>query len=230
MEIVRQKQMRTTLYLGYHSIVIYVVDGIGIYNFKVGKLAGKLLFEVVVSHDGIVGETEVISVKQLEDISENLGAVASVDFLDNEIYRLRLIILLLAPSGYIGIQKRLIDVLICYLRRCNRFASDTILQRNGLVAHIGINLLLVSNGLIRSDKRCIIRIRMERDTVMLVFLANLLYSVRLAGSGRTEVDKLERFVKERSLFYDIELPLFFLFWRFNVKTNSQMTVIRTLKR
>ena len=179
MEIVGQEQMRTDLDLGYHVIVIDSVDGIGIYNFKVGKLAGKLLFEVIVSHNGIVGEAIIVAVEQLENVSENLSAVATVDFLDYEIYRLRLFILLLTPSCDIGIEKRLIDVLIRYPGCCHRLARLRVLQRNGLVAHVGINLLLVRYGLVRPDERGVIRIGMERDTIMLIFLASLLDAMRL---------------------------------------------------
>ena len=195
MEIVGQEQMRTDLDLGYHVIVIDSVDGIGIYNFKVGKLAGKLLFEVIVSHNGIVGEAIIVAVEQLENVSENLSAVATVDFLDYEIYRLRLFILLLTPSCDIGIEKRLIDVLIRYPGCCHRLARLRVLQRNGLVAHVGINLLLVRYGLVRPDERGVIRIGMERDTIMLIFLASLLDAMRLAGTRCSEVDKLKRVVE-----------------------------------
>ena len=59
------------------------VDSLGIVDGKFIKLSAQLLFEVLVGNDWIIGEASLVAVEQLEDVAENLSAVAAIDFLDD---------------------------------------------------------------------------------------------------------------------------------------------------
>ena len=74
---------------------------------ELAKNLFKFLGEIIIGHNGIVGESGCVAIEQLEDITEDLGAVAAIDLLDNEEHRLRFIVLLLTPRGNISLKKRL---------------------------------------------------------------------------------------------------------------------------
>ena len=170
--------------------------------------AEEVLLQVRVRIDGILRIAVVVAVEQLEEVAEDLRAVAAVDLLDHEELRRRMIALLafrhLPPRQLVGLRERLRDELVddalslrnvfAFLNaRCSSGRSGFQRPDFGLVIRIGV----LHCRLVASDERRVVAVRMEchADRVgILLILDNLVRMERLASAAGAVEDALERLV------------------------------------
>jgi len=123
----------------------------------------KVIPQVFVRFDGVLGDVIPVPVQKLEEVAEYLGAVAAVDFLDDEI-----------------------DVLVRIVPRLDICVRERL--RHELVGQFAFFL----DGLVRTYEGGVVAVRVEcrAEGELFVSFHDSLDLERLAASRRTEKDFL----------------------------------------
>ena len=162
------------------------------------KLLANMLTKIRIGNHTILRKPLRVTIKQLEQIAKHLRTVSAIDFLDDEVDLLRrhpcTRRLLVLPRSSIRLREHLIDKLVADAKLLLTLFDNTKRPAALLAGHFRVgNAVIFHRRLVRPDKSCIVRIRMEGRTEHRFALRLVLRLERLTRSRCPVCNKLTHF-------------------------------------